>query len=247
MALVVPASVPVLPFEEQEGEAAEQYRIARTKIAHHPKRPRIIAVTSPSTGDGKTVSAINLAGALSLKAAAKILLADVDFRRSSVHGLLGLPHSPGLAEVLAGGCPLEEAVVETEEYPNLNVLTSGEPKANPSELLDSPRWHAFCDAVKARYEYVIFDAPPVGSVADCDLIQLAADGVLIVLRPDHTKRGSCLKAFESVPKEKLIGVLLNCTKSWPLARHGRYGYGYGYGAVNSQNGRPDGKPKRAGG
>ena len=80
-----------------------------------------------------------------------------------------------------------------------------------------------------------------------DLIQLAADGVLIVLRPDHTKRGSCLKAFESVPKEKLIGVLLNCTKSWPLARHGRYGYGYGYGAVNSQNGRPDGKPKRAGG
>ena len=88
--LAIPASVPVLPFEDGEGLAAEQYRIARTKLAHHPKKPRLIAVTSPGAGDGKTISAINLAGALSLKASAEVLLVDVDFRRSSVHVLLGL-------------------------------------------------------------------------------------------------------------------------------------------------------------
>src|ERR1035441_6565533 len=102
--LAVDATVPVLPFENQNDAAAEQYRIARTKIVHHPKKPRTIGVTSPGAGDGKTVTAINLAGALSLKAAAKVLLVDVDFRRSAVHALLGLPKSPGLAEVIEGSC-----------------------------------------------------------------------------------------------------------------------------------------------
>jgi capsular exopolysaccharide synthesis family protein len=239
VALVIPASVPVLPFEDQSEEAAEQYRIARTKIIHHPRRPRTIAVTSPSTGDGKTITAINIAGALSLKAASKILLMDVDFRRSSVYGLLGLQRSPGLAEVLSGQCSFEEAVVEAEEYPNLNILVSGEPKANPSELLDSPRWHALCESVRTQYEHVILDTPPMGAVADCDLIQLAADGVLIVLRPEHTQRSSCLKALGAISKEKLIGVLLNCTKSWPLGKQGGgYGYGYGYGSVPAKEKSP---------
>jgi receptor protein-tyrosine kinase len=232
VALVIPASVPVLPFEDQSEEAAEQYRIARTKIVHHPRRPKTIAVTSPSTGDGKTITAINIAGALSLKAASKILLMDVDFRRSSVYGLLGLQKSPGLAEVLSGECALEEAVIEAQEYPNLNILVSGEAKANPSELLESPRWHALCDAIRTQYEYVILDTPPMGAVADCDLIQLAADGILMVLRPEHTQRSNCMRALGSISKEQLIGVLLNCTKSWPLGKQtGGYGYGYGYGAV----------------
>lgn len=227
--LAIPASVPVLPFEDGGELAAEQYRIARTKLAHHPKEPRLIAVTSPGAGDGKTVTAINLAGALSLKASAEVLLVDADFRRPSAHVLLGLARSPGLAEVLAGECAFEEAVVETEEYPHLHFLASGETKTNPSELLETPRWHAFCSLVRGRYEYVIFDTPPIGSVADCDLVQMAADGAVIVLRPDHTQRGSCMKALEAIPKEKLLGVLLNAAEGWPLGRHRGYGYGYGKG------------------
>ena len=223
MKLAIPASVPVLPFEEAGDMAAEQYRIARTKLAHHPKKPRLITVTSPGAGDGKTVTAINLAGALSLKASAEVLLVDIDFRRSSAHALLGLPKSPGLAEVIAGECAFEEAVVETEEYPHLHFLASGDPQSNSSELLETPRWQAFCTMVRGHYEYVIFDAPPIGSVADCDLVQMATDGVVVVVRPDHTQRGMCLKAFESIPKEKLLGVLMNAAEGWPL---GRYGYGY---------------------
>ena len=229
VALAIPAGLPVLPFEDPNDTAAEQYRIARTKIVHHARRPRVISVTSPSTGDGKTISSINLAGVLSLKGSAKVLLADMDFRRSAVHALLGLPRSPGAAEVLAGECGFEEAVAETEEYPNLHIVTSGEPNVNPGELLESPRWQALIETMRARYEYVVLDTPPVGAVADGDLIQLAVDGVLLVLRPDHSRRSSCLKAIESVPKEKLIGVLLNCTMSWPFGRPaGGYHYGYSY-------------------
>ena len=244
--LAIPATVPVLPFENQNKQAAEQYRIARTKITHHPKHPKTIGVTSPGTGDGKTVTAINLAGVLSLKASAKILLVDVDFRRSSIHALLGLPKSPGLAEVIEGICSFEEAAVEAEEYPNLNILTSGESKVNPTELLESPRWHAICERWRAEYEFVILDTPPVGVVADWDLIQLASDGIVLVFRPDHTKRGSCSKVIEAMPKEKLIGVVLNQAKPFLLGGHGGgygYGYGYGYGPVYGnppvqENGRP---------
>ena len=226
--LMIPASVPVLPFEESGSHASEQYRIARTKIVHHAKKPRLITVTSPSTGDGKTITAINLAGALSLKAASKVLLVDGDFRRSAVHALLGLPRNPGLAEVITGECAFEDAVVEAVEYPNLHILTGGNPKANPSELLETAEWRSFCGMVRARYEYAILDAPPIGSVADSDLIQLAADGIIMVLRPDYTRRGSCTKALEAIPKDKLLGVLLNGMKSFPFGQH-EYGYGYGYG------------------
>lgn len=238
VALAIPAGLPVLPFDDRNDNAAEQYRIARTRIVHHARRPRVIAVTSPSTGDGKTISSINLAGVLSLKGAAKVLLADMDFRRSRVHTLLGLPRTPGVAGVLAGECGFDDAVVETEEYPNLHVVTSGEPSVNPGELLESPRWQALIETMRTRYEYVVLDSPPVGAVADCDLIQLAADGVLLVFRPDHSRRGTCLKAIESVPKEKLVGVLMNCTVPWPFGRQaGGYGYSYSGPAANEKWGK----------
>ena len=243
--LAIPATVPALPFENQNEAAAEQYRIARTKIVHHPKKPRTIGVTSPGAGDGKTVTAINLAGALSLKAAAKVLLVDVDFRRSAVHALLGLPKSPGLAEVIEGSCSFEEAVLEVEGYPNLNIITAGESKVNPSELLESARWHAICERFRAQYEFAILDTPPVGVVADWDLIQLATDGIVLVFRPDHTKRSSCAKVIEAMPKDKLIGVLLNHTKPWPFGAHAGYGYGSQsvYGAPPAQEGgRPAKRP-----
>jgi capsular exopolysaccharide synthesis family protein len=236
--LTIPDTVPVLPFDNQNEAAAEQYRIARTKIIHHPKRPRTIAVTSPGTGDGKTTTAINIAGALSLQAAAKVLLLDADFRRSAVHSLVGLPKSPGMAEVIEGTCAFEDAAVEVEGYPNLNIITSGESHVNPSELLESSRWRAVLETLRNRYEFVVLDTPPVGVVADWDLIQMVADGIVLVFRPDHTKRGSCLRVIDSMPKEKLIGVVLNRTKPWPFSGNGgRYGYGYGngqgyeYGAV----------------
>ena len=95
----------------------------RTKILHHPVKPRLILVSSPGPGDGKTVTAINLAGALSLKVEAKILLIDTDFRRSSIHVELGLPKEPGLTDVLVGAVPLAEAVIRTHQYSNLCVLT----------------------------------------------------------------------------------------------------------------------------
>ncbi|HLH42999.1 MAG TPA: CpsD/CapB family tyrosine-protein kinase [Bryobacteraceae bacterium] len=235
--LALAAASPLLPFENPHAHAAEQYRILRTKLAHHPKRPKMIVVSSANPGDGKTFTAINLAGVLSLKGDAKVLLLDADFRRSAIHKQLGLAEGPGLSEALLGHCALEQAVVQAEQFPNLHVLVNGKlENMNPSELLDSPYWRALCQAARKRYQYVILDSPPVAAVADYELIQMAADGTVLVVRPEHTNRSACFKAIETIPREKFLGVILNCAEPWFLHKTYTYEYGYGYGYASSEAG-----------
>jgi len=219
LALRLPAPSPLLPFEKGQRRASEQYRMLRTRISQHPKDPRVIVVSSPAPGDGKSVSAINIAGALSLKSEGQVLLVDADLRRSGIHTQLGLPESPGLADVLKGACTLEEALVHTQDFPNLFVLSAGAPVENPVELLDSPRWQTLVAQFRSLFTRVVLDSPPVRAVADYDLIQAVSDGVILVVRPDHTNRLLCHRALEIVPKNRLLGVLLNCAPDWGPARH----------------------------
>jgi capsular exopolysaccharide synthesis family protein len=227
--LQVQSDAPILIFDQQKGRAGEQYRILRTKVLHHPTNPHLILVSSPGPGDGKTVTAINLAGALSLKTESKVLLIDSDFRRSSVHKELGFPLAPGLSDVLAGSVTLEQAVIRTEQYPSLYVMTAGEGKRNPSELLDSAVWRALVERLRKEFQYIILDSPPIAAVADYLLLQEVCDGVLVVIRPDHTSRKMCKATLETVPREKLMGAIMNCVEDWFLAgvasSSGYYYYG----------------------
>ena len=224
--LRVPASSPLLPFENGHGRPSEQYRILRTKIVQHPKQPHLILVSSPASGDGKSITATNVAAALSLKSDAQVLLVDADFRKPAIHTHLGLPEAPGLAEVLKGASRLEDALVRTQEFPNLFVISAGVPPPNPVELLDSTNWEAFCDKIRNLLSYVVMDSPPVGAVADYDLIQAVCDGVVLVVRPDHTNRQLYEKALQIVPRSKFLGVVLNCVPNWSLARHAGSDYYY---------------------
>jgi capsular exopolysaccharide synthesis family protein len=227
--LRVPAPSPLLPFENGHGRPSEQYRILRTRIVQHPKQPHFILLSSPTSGDGKSITAINAAAALSLKSDAHVLLLDADFRKSSIHTQLGLPEAPGLAEVLKGASRVEDALVRTQEFPNLFVLSAGVPPTNPVELLDSTNFEAFCAKIRSRFRYLVMDSPPVGAVADYDLIQAACDGVVLVVRPDHTNRQLYEKALKIVPRSKFLGVVLNCVPDWSLARHGGFDYYYSGG------------------
>jgi len=219
------ADAPILPFQPGHSHEGEQYRIARTKIIQHPDQPRLIVVTSPGSGDGKTVSAINLAGALALKSDAQIMLVDADLRRSSIATLLGLPQQPGLGEYLSGKCGLDDIIIRVEQFPNLCVVPAGKAIANPTELLDSPRWASVCAEFRRQSQFVIFDAPPLETVADYDLIAANCDGIVFVVRPERTNRKLCLQGLASVPEGKLIGVLMNCVNDWFLWRaKGYYPY-----------------------
>ena len=234
--LHIPAPSPLLPFEKDQWRPSEQYRTLRTKIGQHPKRPHLIVISSPASGDGKSVTAINTAGALALQSEGQVLLLDADLRRSLIHAQLGFPESPGLSDVLTGGCTLQEALVRTQEFPNLYVMTAGARPANPAELLDSARWRALCAEFREMFRYVIIDSPPVGAVADFELIQAACDGVILVLRPDVTDRHLCKNALEFVAKPKFLGVLLNCVPDWSPAKHAGSEYYY-YSGQKAYDGR----------
>jgi len=222
------AQSPVLPFDGGQARASEQYRIARTRILQDPHAPRIILLSSPGPRDGKTTTAINLAGALSLRAGFNVLLVDGDFRRSTVHTALGLPAGPGLAEVLSGTCALEEALIHVEEFPNLYVLPAGQCHGNPAELLDSAQWVALQATLKRRFRTVVIDSPPIAAVADYELLLAGAEGVILVVRVDHTSRKAALNAIETLPKEKFMGVLLNCVEPWFLGKGQSYSDAYYY-------------------
>jgi protein-tyrosine kinase len=226
--LRLPQLSPALPFGDDHWLANEQYRILRTKLLQHIKRPQVILVSSAGSGDGKSITAINLAGVLSLRSESRVLLVDGDFRKPAIHLQLGIPDSPGLADVLEGRCEPLEAIVATEDFPNLFLMTAGKPIDNPAELLQSSRWTSTAAWLKKQFRYIILDSPPIAAVADYDLLQSACDGVIVVVRPDHTSRPACMRALESVPKDKLLGVLLNCVTPWFLGGTSGYDYGAPY-------------------
>jgi capsular exopolysaccharide synthesis family protein len=221
-------SAPLLPYDGTNARAGEQYRAVRTNLLQNPDAPRVLVVSSSGSGDGKTLSAVNTAGALAIKGETTVLLVDADLRNPSLARTLGLPDSPGLADVLIGDCALEEAIVRTAQFPNLYVLPAGKARRNPAELLDSARWRQMCAVVKNSFRFVLIDTPPISAVTDYDLVQAVADGVIFVVRPNHSDRNLCLAALHKVNATgKLTGVLVNCAENWFLyKRYGRYPYPY---------------------
>jgi capsular exopolysaccharide synthesis family protein len=217
---------PLLPFAGENSQAAEQYRIVRTKIVQHPARPRAIAVSSAESGDGKSVNAVNLAGVLALNPEFDVLLVDGDLHRSSLARYFDIPSKPGLADVLSGTASVQEAVVRIDPFPNLYFLPGGKGQRGPADLLNSKRWEMLAEALKRQFTYVIYDTPPAGALADFDLIQANADGVVLVVRQDHTNRMLWMRAYQSVPENKLVGVVMNCVKPWFLGRSLGYYYQY---------------------
>lgn len=214
---------PVFPFfDEADWAAAEQYRIIRTKILHSAKHPRMIVISSPSSGDGKTITAINIAASLSLKENLSILLVDADLRRPMIADLLGISGATGLADVLSGRVDLKSAVVRAVEFPKLSILPAGDAGHTPAELLHSERWSKVIEQFRKEFDLVIVDATPVALVADYEILQHISDATIIVIRPDHTNRGACMKALQSVPKEKLVGVVVNCARQWWFAKPEHY-------------------------
>lgn len=226
---------PVVLFDGSMAASAEQYRILRTKVLQYPNRPKLILVSSPTPGDGKTVTAVNLACSLGITGELRTLLVDADLRRSSVSTLLGIPNTPGLSDVLSGSCSLQEAVIRVEQLPGLYVLPAGEPKASAAELLNSERWTNLAAGFREEFDLTILDSTPLLAVADYDLVQQVCEGVIIVIRPNHTNRKLCAKALDYVPVKKRMGVLLNCAEDWFLWKnHERY-----YGEYYPSDREPD--------
>lgn len=218
---LIEAKGPVLPFQTGGG-AADQYRLIRTRIVQHPQQPRVVLVTSPGPGDGKTLNAINVAGILSLGQDTNVLLIGGDLN-SDISSELGLSPSPGLSNVLSGQCRLQRTIIRAAQYPNLYILPCGTNRQDMPELLDSPMWQSLIEYCRASFRYVVIDGPPCGLVVDYYLLEAVSDAIAVVVRPDHTNRGMLKNVLAEVPKHKFLGVVLNCFEDWLFWK--RYEYG----------------------
>ncbi len=194
--------------------AAEQYRVLRHQIEQLQRSQglAVVAVSSPAVGEGKTTTAINLAGTLAQAPGARVLLVDADLRRPAVGGRLGLGGAgggPGLAGAMLEPAYELTVVVRHRSPFNLSVLPAGRCPETPDELLGSARLGELMAEAREAYDFVVIDTPPLLLVPDCRSLGKWADGFLIVVSAHKTPRKLLEEALRIMEPEKVIGIVFN--------------------------------------
>lgn len=181
----------------------EAYNLLKTNLSFSlPDNDsgKVIGITSPCPQEGKSTTSLNLAYSLA-EAGYKVLLVDADMRRPSVSKTLDLPRSPGLSNMLAEDT--DNAIRSGVLTENLSVLLSGDIPPNPSELIGSKRMEKLIEGLRAEYNYIIVDLPPVISVSDPIAMSKNIDGMIIVVRHGHTRRSDVIETMRQI---RLVNV-----------------------------------------
>ena len=229
----------------------EAYKTLRTNVSFAlagEEGNHIIMVTSSLQGEGKSITAVNLAISYAM-ADRKVLLIDCDLRRPKLARLLRLSSKTGLTNLILDA-GLREEVVLPSHVKGLDVILAGDIPPNPSELLGSPRMERLLTELRQEYDFIILDSPPVNLVTDAVVLAPRSDGVLFLVRANHSDRGAVIHAMEQLEyaKTKILGFVLNGVdmekthygygkyRYRHYRRYRRYGYsgyggygGYGYG------------------
>src|SRR6188474_779681 len=194
----------------------EQYRNLRTKILQAGERMqmRAIVVSSAGIAEGKTLTALNLAWLLAQTEGVRALVIDSDLRRPCATDYLGIETQGGLSEVLGGQLNLEDAIVRLEPA-GLHLLPGGRPRDDVAELLSGPSYARLLTEVRRMFDYIIIDAPPLGIFTDANVLMNRADGALLVVRAGKTRYAVVDKLLEQIPRERLLGVILNRAEDQP--------------------------------
>lgn len=192
---------------------AEQYRVLRHMIEqlHRSADLSVIAISSPDAAEGKTTTAINLAGALAQASEARVLLIDADLRGANLAAHLGLDEhaAPGLVNAILDTTLGLEAVEQAHPHLNLSVITAGRRPSAPYEVLKSPRVGELLAEARRKYDYVIVDTPPLVSVPDSRVLEKWVDGFLIVVAAHRTPRRLLEEALSLIEATKIVGLVFN--------------------------------------
>ncbi len=208
---------PALIGSEISFAAAEAYKLLRTKLQFSfadDNKCRIIGVSSALTGEGKSLSSVNLAYTLS-ELDKRVLLIDCDMRRPSLAAKLSIEKSPGLSSYLSGQSELAPLIQKCgiKDHENaFSVLAAGRTPPNPTELLSSARMSKLLQSLRETYDYIILDFPPVGEVSDAMAVAKQTDGILLVARQNYCNRSvfaAAVRQFEFIGA-KILGVVYNC-------------------------------------
>ena len=207
----------------------ESYKSARTNIMFSLSADdnKVFAVTSYSKGEGKSTVSANLAISFS-KMEKRVLLVDSDLRRPNLHNIFKVENTAGLSNIIGKMVDFDD-VVHRGVLPNLDILPSGTIPPNPSELLCSNRFINLFNRLSNEYDYVIFDTPPIGAVADALLLKDLVAGFVVVLRERSTTHGDIQNLLDSAKLAdcKLLGFIkVGCINSKRRGKRGYYYYQY---------------------
>jgi protein-tyrosine kinase len=233
--VLTPLEGPGLPrlnrrFEERLASSSncdpvmvEQYRrLAGTlHTAQRTSGLRLILVTSAQPGDGKTLTAVNLATVLSDSYKRRVLLVDADLRRPSIGDVFDVSGSVGLSAALKAPTDQKLAVIPLSD--NLTLLPAGHPDPDPLGGLTSPRMRRILDDAVEQFDWVILDGPPTGPLAETSLLAQMVQGTILVIRAGQTQHASVQRAVDGLGRERILGVVLNAVTNLPKDHYTYYG------------------------
>ncbi|MCJ0902138.1 polysaccharide biosynthesis tyrosine autokinase [Rhodococcus sp. ARC_M6] len=216
-----------IDFNEGNSASAEAYRELRTNLQflEVDNPPRVIVITSSLSAEGKTTTAVNIALVLA-EAGKSVCLVEGDLRKPRVSKYLGLIGNVGLSSVLSGQATLDDVLQHTE-HGGLTVLASGPIPPNPSELLGTDHARQALAELRARFDYVIIDAPPLLPVTDAAVLTAMSDGALVIARHASTKRDQLARAVGNLHSvgARILGTVITMT---PANKRSGYDYQYYY-------------------
>ena len=188
----------------------EQFRSLRTRLLQAGERQqmRTFVVTSAGIGEGKTLTALNLSWLLAQTDGVRALVIDSDLRQPCATDYLGIEAPVGLSEVLGGQIGLEEAIVRLDPA-GLYLLPGGRARDDVAELLSGPTFARLIADCRRMFDYIIIDAPPMGIFTDANVLISRADAALLVVRAGKTRYALVDKLLEQLPKDRLLGIVLN--------------------------------------
>ena len=191
--------------------AAEQYRAVRLAIEtlHHERGTGVVAVASPGRGEGRTMTALNLAGALAQASDARVALVEADLRHPAVAGYLGLPAARGLSSYLVDATMTVDDVVQRPASIAFSVLPAGTASSMPYELLKAPRLAALIAELRRRYDYVLVDTPSALPFPDVGILRDLVDGFIVVVRANRTPREQLQDTMSVLGRQRTLGLVFN--------------------------------------
>jgi len=209
---VIPQKVRPMIEDGPDSPYAEAYRVLRTNLlfANKGVPGGAFAMTSGGVGEGKSTTLFNLAYVCAA-IGDKVLIVDSDLRRPVQHTIMGMQNRFGLTNVLMRDVPIEETIKPVPNVPNLHFLPSGKLPRSSVGVLNTQRMRELIKNLKARYDYVFFDSPPVVGVSDASILASEVDGVMLVVQYRKYPRVMSLRAKRMVENVggKLVGVVLN--------------------------------------
>ncbi|MCM3904965.1 MAG: CpsD/CapB family tyrosine-protein kinase [Pyrinomonadaceae bacterium] len=206
----------LIAISQPRSAHCEQFRSLRTRILQAGERlqMRAFVITSSGVGEGKTLTALNLAWLLAQSEGIRALIIDSDLRQPCATDYLGIDAPVGLSEVLGGQLSLQQAVVRLDPV-GLYLLPGGKAREDVAEMLSGPTFARVITEARRMFDYIIIDAPPLGIFTDANVLISRADAALLVVRAGKTRYSHIDKLLEQLPRERVLGVILNRAEDQP--------------------------------